>query len=185
MRLKVRTTTIAAATLALSATLAACASSQKTVSVSAGGSTSASPSPSSSFTRPAKPASEHLPDSGILTVALHIVPGTTNGARSTTLTNATTIAQIAAELNALPTQPRYATVYHCPMEIDGPYLTLDFRDSASGPVLAHVTVPPKASGVCSPAIQVTVGGVVEPRLDDSGQPNLYTNLMQAAGLNAR
>ncbi|HET9171625.1 MAG TPA: hypothetical protein VFN97_19450 [Actinospica sp.] len=127
-----------------------------------------------------------MPDSKLLTVALHIIPGTTStGARSVTLTDPTKIAQIAAEINALPTQPREPMAMNCPMEIDGPYLTLDFRDSATGPVLAHVTVPAKASGRCSPALQVTVNGVTQPRLDDSGQPQLYADLIQTAGLNVR
>ncbi|HTJ67980.1 MAG TPA: hypothetical protein VL551_10655 [Actinospica sp.] len=180
----VRTAALAVAACAATGMLAACAS-EKGVPVESGTSATPTPSATSSYTRPAKPASEQIPDSASLTVALHIVPGTTDtGARSVTLTDATKIAQIAAEINALPTQPKYPKVY-CPMEIDGPYLTLDFRDSATGPVLAHVKVPPKASGMCSPAIQVTVNGVTEPALDDASQPTLYTRLLQTAGLNAR
>lgn len=155
----------------------------------AAGSTSsaASPTPTSSSTRPAKPAAEHLPDSKFLTVALQIVPGSatsTTGQRSVTVTDPAKIAQVAAEINALPTLASHPKMY-CPMLIDGPYLVLSFRDSVSGPVLALVRLEPRASGVCGPGVQVTVGGVTMPQLDDSAQPKLYGDLVQQSGLNAR
>ena len=186
MRSIVRTASLAVAVCAASGLLASCASSDN-VPVVAGNSTSAAsptPSASSSASRPPKPAAERVPDSKILTVALQIVPGSatsTSGQRSVTVTDPAKIAQIAAEINALPTRPTYPEVY-CPMEIDGPFLMLVFRDSASGPVLAQVHLEQHPSGICSPGVQVTVNGVTEPQLDDSGQPKLYTELMQTAGL---
>jgi hypothetical protein len=180
----VRTAALVAAACAVSGSLAACSSSPQPVSVVAGSTSTsaATPTPTTSPSRPAKPAAEQLPDSKILTVALQIVPGSsTSGQRSVTLTDPTKIAQIAAEINALPTLPKYPKTY-CPMIIDGPYLVLAFRDAASGPVLAQVRLGVQPSGRCSEGLQVTVNGVTQPALDDSGQPKLYTQLMQQAGL---
>ncbi len=100
------------------------------------------------------------------------------------MTDPAKIARIAAEINALPTLPTHPKMY-CPMLIDGPYLVLGFRDSASGPVLAQVRLEPRASGVCGPGVQVTVNGVTQPQLDDSGQPKLYGDLVQQTGLSVR
>ncbi|HWG26968.1 hypothetical protein [Actinospica sp.] len=186
MRSRVRTASLAVAACTATGLLASCASANN-VPVVAGKTTSTTPSATSSATRPAKPAAEHVPDSKVLTVALQIVPGSatsTSGQRSVTLTDPAKIAQIAAEINALPTLPTYPKVY-CPMEIDGPYLVLVFRDSVSGPVLAQVRLEPRPSGVCGPGVQVTVGGVTEPKLDDSGQPKLYSDLVQTSGLTTR
>lgn len=180
----VRTAVLALAACAVSGSLAACASTKQSVPVAAGPATSAViPSP----TRPTKPATERVPDSKILTVALQIVPGSatsTSGQRSVTVTDSAKIAQIAAEINALPTLPTHPKMY-CPMLIDGPYLVLSFRDSASGPVLALVRLEPRASGVCGPGVQVTVNGATQPQLDDSGRPKLYGDLVQQTGLNVR
>jgi hypothetical protein len=184
----VRTAVLAVAACTVAGSLTACASTKQSVPVAAGSTSSAvSPSPTSSPTRPAKPATERVPDSKFLTVALQIVPGSatsTSGQRSVTVTDAAKIAQIAAEINALPTLPSHPKMY-CPMLIDGPYLVLAFRDSASGPVLALVRLEPRASGVCGPGVQVTVNGVTQPQLDDSGQPKLYGDLVQQTGLNVR
>jgi hypothetical protein len=186
----VRNATLAVAACAATGLLTSCASSHDVPVVaggtSAGTSTSAASSPSatSTLSRPAKPAAEHLPDSKLLTVALHIVPGSAAASRTAVITDPAKIARIAAELNALPTRPNYPPMY-CPMQIDGPYLTLVFQDSANGPQLAEVKVPPKPGGQCTQGIQVTVGGVSEPRLDDSGQPGLYAELTQTAGLGGR
>ena len=139
---------------------------------------------SSSSTRPAKPASERVPDSKTLTVTLQLVPGSTassSGTHSVTITDPAKIAQIATTINALPTLPRYPKMY-CPMQIDGPYLVLVFRDSASGPVLAQVKLGTEPSGRCTGGVQVTVDGTAEPQLDDAAQPKLYSELMQSAGL---
>lgn len=139
---------------------------------------------SSSSTRPAKPASERVPDSKILTVTLQLVPGSTasgSGTHSVTITDPAKIAQIATTINALPTLPHYPKMY-CPMQIDGPYLVLVFRDSASGPVLAQVKLGTEPSGRCTGGVQVTVDGTAEPQLDDAAQPKLYSELMQSAGL---
>jgi hypothetical protein len=162
---------------------AGCAAQPQTVSVRAGGSSAAATaSASSSPTRPAKPAAERLPDSSALTVTAQTVPGPASAGHAVVLTNAATIKEIAADINALPTLPSYTGVVHCPMETVGSTLALEFRDSASGPVLAEVQLGPKPSGECSPGVQVTVGGVTEPRLDDSGYPKLYARLEQLAGL---
>ena len=187
MRSKLSTTAsvlIACSALGLAA---GCASSPQTVSVQgAGPSTSpraaTTAAASSAPTRPAKPAAELVPDSSMLTASAQVEPGPSAAAKSpAVITSAATIKEIAADVNALPTLPRYPLV-HCPMETVGPILTLQFRDSASGPVLAEVQLGPKPSGECSAGVQVTVGGTTEPRLDDSGHPNLYTQLEQLAGL---
>ena len=162
---------------------AGCTSQPQAVSVQAGTSgASASASASSAPTRPAKPAAEQVPDSSALTVTAQTVPGPASAGHAVVLTGAATIEEIAADINALPTLPHYTGVVHCPMETVGSTLTLEFRDSASGPVLAEVQLGPKPSGECSPGVQVTVGGVTEPRLDDSGHPKLYTKIEQLAGL---
>ena len=166
--------------------VAGCASSPRTVSVQAGSSrTATSSSPSSSPTRPVKPAAEQLPDSTELTVVGQTVPGPADTtAHAVVLTDAATIKEIAADINALPTLPHYSGMVHCPMETVGTMLTLDFRDSADGPVLAVVRLGPKPSGQCTGGVQVTIGGATEPELDDSGHPKLFTQIEQLAGLTA-
>jgi hypothetical protein len=169
---------------------AGCASKQQTVSVQPGGPGSAAPgsvsaSPSSSPTRPAKPAAEQVPDSAVLSVVGQTVPGPgSTTARTAVLTDAAKIKEIAADINALPTLPHYTGKVHCPMEIVGTTLTLDFRDSAAGPVLAVVRLGPQPSSQCNGGVQVTVGGTTEPQLDDSAQPKLFTEIEQLAGLTA-
>ena len=194
MKLKTHTASklnIAASVLATCSALGlatGCASKQQTVSVQPGGpnvglSTSASASPSSSPTRPVKPASEQVPDSIQLTAVGQTMPGpASTTAHTAVITNAATIKEIAADINALPTLPHYTGIVHCPMETVGTSLTLDFRDSAGGPVLAVVHLGPKPSSQCNGGVQVTVGGTTEPELDDSGQPKLFTQLEQLAGL---
>lgn len=178
----VRTASLAVAVCAASGVVAACGSSQS-VPVVAGKTTASTPAATSSPTRPAKPASEQVPDSKMLTVALKMAPRTT-AERSAVLTDPAKIAQIAGEINALPTLPRYPLM-NCPMEIDGPYLTLVFRDSASTAPLAQVRLNPQPSGACSQGVQVLIGGVSKPALDDSAQPKLYSDIMQTAGLTVR
>jgi hypothetical protein len=169
---------------------AGCSSKQQTVSVQPGGPgtvvpASVSASPSSSPTRPAKPAAERVPDSTELSVVGQTVPAPGSAAaRTAVLTDAATIKEIAADINALPTQPHYTGKVHCPMEIVGTTLTLDFRDSASGPVLAVVHLGPRPSSQCNGGVQVTVGGTTEPPLDDSAQPKLFTQIEQLSGLTA-
>ena len=167
---------------------AGCSSKQQTVSVQAGnpgGSAAASASPSSSPTRPAKPAAERVPDSTELSVVGQVSPGPgSTSAHTAVLTDAATIKEIAADINALPTLPHYTGKVHCPMEIVGTTLTLDFRDSAAGPVLAVVQLGPQPSGQCAGGVRVTVGGTTEPQLDDSAQPKLFAQIEQLAGLSA-
>jgi hypothetical protein len=178
------------ATGAASACLAGCGSASRTVPVRAGGSSrppsaTASPAASASPARPAKPASERVPDSAVLTVHEQLVPGPTTSAsgHEAVITKAATIAEIAAAVNALPTEPRYPMVF-CPRQSVGDVLVLDFRASAGGPVLASVQLTPKPTGECGGAVQVTVGTVSEPSLDDSGSANFYARIEQLAGLAA-
>lgn len=171
--------------------LAACGSTPQAVSVQAG-SSSGSPAPSTSAsasasalpTRPAKPASERVPDSAVLTVQQRFAPGpaTPTSGHEVVITKAATIAEIAAEINALPTQPHIRGAYACPMEPADGQLLLEFRGSANGPVLASVQLTPHPTWVCGGAVVVTVGGVSEPPLDDSGSPGFYAHLEQLAGL---
>ena len=167
---------------------AGCSSKQQTVSVQAGnpgGPMATSPSSSSSPTRPAKPAAEQVPDAARLSVVGQTVPGPgSTTARTAVLTDAATIREIAADINALPTLPHYTGKVHCPMELVGTTLTLDFRDSAAGPVLAVVHLGPQPSSQCNGGVQVTVGGTTEPQLDDSAQPKLFTQIEQLSGLTA-
>jgi hypothetical protein len=167
---------------------AGCASKQQTVSVQAGnpgGPIATSTSSSSSPARPAKPAAERVPDSTELSVVGQTVPGPgSTTAHTAVLTNAATIKEIAADINALPTLPHYTGKVHCPMEIVGTTLTLDFRDSAAGPVLAVVQLGPQPSSQCNGGVRVTVGGATEPQLDDSAQPKLFTQIEQLSGLTA-
>ena len=173
--------------------LAGCASQPKTVSVQQGapGSTSASPTPtpasaSTPPTRPAKPAAERVPDSAVLTVTAQTLPGpaaSPPSGRTVVLTKAATIAEIAADINALPTAPHYPIV-NCPMQTVGLGLALQFRDSADGTVLAEVRLTSKPTGVCGGEVEVTVGGVSELPLDDSGSPDFYAHIEQLAGLTA-
>ena len=169
---------------------AGCSSKQQTVSVQAGNPggvnlASSTASPSASPTRPVKPAAERVPDAAELTAVGQTVPGpASTTARTAVLANAATIKEIAADINALPTLPHYSGMVHCPMETVGSTLTLDFRDSATGPLLAVVHLGPKPTGQCTGGVQVTVGGATEPQLDDSGHPKLFTQLEQLAGLTA-
>jgi hypothetical protein len=166
--------------------LAACGSTPRAVSVQAG-SSSGSPAPSvsasTSPTRPAKPASERLPDSPELTVQQVLAPGfaTSAGSHKVVITKSATIAQIAAAINVLPRTPHYPTMY-CPMEPADGQLLLEFRDSATGPVLASVQLTPPPTWACGGAVVVTIGGVSEPSLDDAGSPGFYTHIEQLAGL---
>jgi len=192
MRQTINNATFVLAACSAAACLAGCANSAidpasgmnpggPRVAVSSVSSASASASP----TRPAKPASERVPDSAVLTVTVQTAPGPSSAAgHANVLTNARTIAEIAADINALPTLPHYTGIVHCPMETVGSVLTLDFRDSANGTVLAEVQLTPKPTGECSGGVQVTVGGITQPQLDDSAKPKLFTQLEQLAGLTA-
>jgi len=194
MRQTLNTAAYVLAACSAAACLAGCASKATAAdpgsAVNPGGprvtaSTTASAAASSTPTRPAKPAAERVPDSSALTVTVQTVPGPTAAAgHANVITNAKTIAQIAADINALPTLPHYTGIVHCPMETVGSVLTLDFRDSADGTVLAEVRLTPKPTGQCSGGVEVTVGGVTQPQLDDSAKPKLFTQLEQLAGLTA-
>ena len=193
MRLTIKTAAYVLAACSAVACLAGCASGAVDPGsavvtgprVAATTSAAAAPTASASPTRPAKPAAERVPDSSVLTVAVQTVPGPTAAAgQGSVITNATTIAQIAADINALPTLPHYTGIVHCPMETVGSVLTLDFRDSADGTVLAEVQLTPKPSGECAGGVEVTVGGVTQPQLDDSAKPKLFTQLEELAGLTA-
>jgi hypothetical protein len=144
---------------------------------------SASASASATPTRPAKPAAERVPDSAMLTATLQTEPAESPSTyRTIWVTNAATIKEIAAYINALPTLPHYTGIVHCPMERVGPLLTLDFRDSAYGKVFAEVQVSSNPSGQCAGGVRVSVGGVTEPALDDSGHAKFYAQLEQLTKL---
>ena len=169
---------IAALVFAFCATvnLAGCTSSS--------GDTKPTASASPSLTRPAKPAAEHVPDSKVLTASL--LPRATSAvapaAREVVVTDAATIARVADDINALPTGPIYPGAYNCPEFVGTPRLTLDFRDSPAGPVLAEVVISPYSTGPCSLGVQVTIGGVREPSLDDSGQSDFLARIEQLVAI---
>lgn len=166
------------AAFALAACAPACLAGCTSKSATTGATGSASPSP----TRPDKPAAERIPVSKMLTVSL--LPSTAvPAARDVVVTDAPTIARVAGDINALPTAPLYPGAYACP-EMTGPELTLDFRDSSAGPVLAEVLIGRYPSGICSLGVQVTIGGTREPSLDDSGRRNFLAELEQLVGITA-
>jgi hypothetical protein len=136
--------------------------------------------------RPAKPAAERVPNSRELTVTeqLGSLPSSAPQTRTVTVTDAATIGRIAAEINALPTQPRFEPVF-CPMistRTLGGIVTLDFRDPAGGKILAEVQLTVKPTAVCGGWVEVSVGGVTQPRLDDAADPLLATRILALAGL---
>jgi hypothetical protein len=133
--------------------------------------------------RDAKPVAERVPDSPVLTVSEDLVSTTSSAATTheVTLTDRAEIAQIAAEINALPTDLRYGA-YHCPAVVPGTVLTLEFRKAAGGPPLAQVRLSTTATGPCGGSVMVTLGGTAQPGLDDDGDPLLAVRIAERAGL---
>jgi hypothetical protein len=130
-----------------------------------------------------RPKAELVPDSGILTATLQPASGGTLGAASTRrITSRSTIARIAADINALPTVAE-GPVYGCPEIVASTTLTLDFAPTASAPPAAStlVEVPIAPTAICRPGMQVTVDGVREPDLDDSAHAGLFTELERLTG----
>ena len=138
-----------------------------------------------------KPAADHVPDSRVLTVTLDPAPAP-NGAAgggivvgaggAKTITSAPKIAQIAAELNALPIQPRFPAAF-CP-ELGVPSsLTLDFAPSAHASASAStvVVITTLPSGICGTGIRVTVDGTAQPDLYNGAPSGLFTTLEKQAG----
>lgn len=133
--------------------------------------------------RPAKPAAERLPDTAFLTVSDNLEPASSSvtAGRAATLADRAKIAQIASEIDALPTEPHYGIV-NCPMIRVGTVLRLEFRNSADGPPVAVVQVSTMATGMCGGSLTVSVGGAAQPSLDDAAEPQLAERIAGQAGL---
>jgi hypothetical protein len=109
--------------------------------------------------RPAKPAAEVVPVTRLLNVGVVPGAGTTIHASSRTVTDRSTIAKVAAIINALPTVPDEA--FSCPAD-SGAAIDLVFWNGGESPMLARVRLP--LSG-CQNLISVTVGKGRQPTLD--------------------
>lgn len=142
--------------------------------------------------RPAKPATEQLPDSPVLLVSEQLAqpPAGAPQNRTVTLTDPpvtladpTVISLIASQIDGLPTEPEFAPAF-CPEITEltlGGSLTLDFRDTA-GRTLAKVQTSFEPSGRCGGWVEVSVGGAVQPRLDDDADPRFAARIAALAGL---
>lgn len=130
--------------------------------------------------RPAEPAAEHIADSAVL-----IVSTQAQSSGKKVITDASTIAQVASDINALPTVPMQG-VYACPAIRQVAGLNLVFAASADAPSSAStvVAVPDRPAGICAPGVQVTVNGTEEPALDDSVNQHLFTQLEKLTGVTA-
>jgi hypothetical protein len=130
--------------------------------------------------RPTEPAAEHIPDSAVLIVSTQV-----QSAGKKVITDASTIAQVASDINALPTVPMQG-VYACPAIRQVAGLNLVFAASADAPSSAStvVTVPDRLAGICAPGVQVTVNGAEEPALDNSVNQSLFTQLEKLTGVTA-
>lgn len=136
--------------------------------------------------RPARPAAERVPNSPGLTVTeqLASLPSSAPQTRTAEVTDPATIARIAAEINALPTQPQFPHAF-CPMITTrtlGGIITLDFRDPARGKIVAEVQLTFKPTAVCGGWVEVSIGDVPQPRLDDAADPLLVARIAGLAGL---
>lgn len=142
--------------------------------------------------RPVKPPAERIADSSVLTVKLLPVPGfgqpewSGKAAAAHTgervVTSASTIARIAADINALPAMPPY--VAFCPATRGSTTLSLAFAPSPDAPDSAStiVKVPEQPAGFCAPGVQVTIDATVEPELDNSVHAGLFAQIEQLAGV---
>lgn len=132
-----------------------------------------------------RPEAERVPDSAVLEVTLRPVSaqGTPGAATTETITSRSTIAQIASDLNALPTAA-FGPAYACPNIGLETTLTLDFEPAVNAPASAStvVQVPIRPTGICTPALRVTVDGTVQPVLDDSMHAGLFGQIEQLAGI---
>lgn len=130
--------------------------------------------------RPTEPAAEHIPDSAVL-----IVSTQAPSAGKKVVTDVSTIARVASDINELPTVPIQG-VYACPAIRQVAQLDLVFAASADAPSSAStvVTVPDRPAGTCAPGVQVSVNGTEEPALDNSVNQNLFTQLEKLTGVTA-
>lgn len=132
-----------------------------------------------------KPAAEHIPDSPVLTVSEDLMqpaPSTAVSVHDTTLTDRARIAQIAAEINALPPAPVFHGIVNCPLISFGTVLTLDFRDTVAGPPLAEVKLSVLPTGICGGLLTVAAGGRTQPGLGDTADPDVAARIAGQAGL---
>jgi len=139
------------------------------------------------YWRPAKPAVETLPDSAEVIVSEQLAtppPPSASQARTATVTEPTIVAVIEVDIDSLPTEPEFPPVF-CPIitaRTTGGTVTLDFRNAAGNRTLADVQLTLAPSGECGGWVEETVGGAVQPRLDDDAQPDLATQILGEAGL---
>jgi hypothetical protein len=130
-----------------------------------------------------KPATEHVPDSNVLTVTLRPVAQGVPGRTATeVITSRTVIAQVAGEINALPAAPR--VVAYCPAFGPKTELVLDFASTSSAPASAStiVEVSSQPTAICTWGVQMSINGVKEPELDDSVHAGLFAQLEQLTGI---
>jgi hypothetical protein len=130
-----------------------------------------------------RPATEHAPDSTVLTVTLQpAAQGVPGRAATEVITSRLVIAQVAEEVNALPAAPR--VVASCPAFGSTTELVLDFASTSSAPASAStiVEVSSQPTAICMWGVQMSVNGVKEPELDDSVHAGLFTQLEQLTGI---
>lgn len=132
---------------------------------------------------PPKPATEHVPDTSVLTVTLQPVSHGVGGHATTeVITSRPVIAQVADEINALPAAPGIAA--YCPAIEPSTELVLDFASTANAPASAStiVEVSTQPTALCERGVQVSVNGVEKPDLDDSQHADLFNQLEQLTGI---
>jgi hypothetical protein len=139
------------------------------------------------YWRPPRSAAETLPDSPELIVSEQLatpLPASASQARTATLTDPAIISAIGSQIDSLPTEPEFPAEF-CPIitaRTTGGTVTLEFRNAAGNRTLAEVQMTVAPSAVCGGWVQVTVGGAVQPRLDDDAQPGLASTILGQAGL---
>lgn len=144
--------------------------------------------------RPAKPADERFPATGVLDVAETSAVYQAKPTASRKITDPATIARAARILNALPTLPVSGPM-SCPANTSESQaalrvIHLTFRAADGGPALidAQVIAAARPGAGYSPCdgegtVAVTVGASRQQSLDASGQ-NLYAQLAGLTGLPA-
>lgn len=139
------------------------------------------------YWRRAKPAVETLPDSPEVIVSEQLAtprPPSASQARTATVTDPAIIAVIEGDIDDLPTEPEFPPAF-CPVitarTTDGT-VTLDFRNAAGNRTLAEVQMTVAPSAVCGGWVKETVGGVVQPQLDDDAQPEFAALILGEADL---
>lgn len=138
--------------------------------------------------RHARTAAENLPAASLLTVTEQVVKrfGAEPVKHQVTITDKATIGRVSELIDGLPNNPS-ELMMSCPAEPAGDTgFTLQFRDSADGPVNATVTIPPGPSGPCSGWVNETIGASTASggyQLDDTDlHTPLYTQIAALAGL---